>query len=304
MVQRFVWLQTITASALLLCSSAAVADDGVTTDQLKALTASIDRLNASNAEIIRRLDGIERRSIPQMRSSVDTLTSSQMATLQQMQQLRNQIANMPKAAAAPAKPAGPKLPIQIDIGPGRMVGDPSTTVVLVMYSDYQCPFCAKFLNDTYPKLKEEFIDTNRIRFAARDFVLPAHKDAPRGAIAARCAEDQGKFWEMHMSMNGHTNDVSTRSLESQAKNLGLDVEQFAACLAGQKHENDARLDRAKGVALGFTGTPSFAIGYSKPGESQITVTRTIVGNKHIDNYRAGILEVLDKPNGGLPPAAE
>lgn len=290
--------------ALFGASPAGFGQDAGLTEQVRSLASSVDRLTSSNMEIMRRLERIESRTqaIGGIRQALDSVTTTQMALLQQMQQLRNTVAaSAAKPATAAAKPAGPKLPLNMDIGPGRMEGDGNTTVVLVMYGDFQCSFCGRFFEQTLPAIRSEFIDTKKIRFAMRDFTLETHKDANRGAVAARCGEEQGKYWEMTASLHGHQNDLTTHSIEEQAKHVGLDMEAFSACFNSDKHFNDAKMDMGKATALAISGTPSFAIGFTNPGSSQITVTKLLVGSKPIEQFRTALNDSLLNPVPAAQP---
>jgi protein-disulfide isomerase len=289
------------AGTLLTCTVASAQVDNAVAQQLQSISSALDRLTSTNMEILRRLDRIEARTqaLPPLRQQVDQITTGQLAVLQQMQQLRNQVAASAAAAknttGTRATPPGPKLPLQMDIGPGRMEGDPNTTVVLVMFGDFQCSFCGRFYEDTLPKLREEFIEPGKMRFAMRDFTLPFHHDANRASVAVRCAEDQGKYWEMATSLHGHQNDLTTKSVEQQAKTVGLDMEAFNACVQSDKHVNDAKADMAKAAGLQISGTPTFAIGYSTAGASQLTITRVISGNKPLEQFRTAINDMFKEP---------
>ena len=77
------------------------------------------------------------------------------------------------------------------------IASTSATVDLVEYSDFQCPFCRSFFNETYPSIKKEYIDTGKITFSYHHYPLPFHPAAEKSAEAAECAREQGKFWELH-----------------------------------------------------------------------------------------------------------
>lgn len=77
------------------------------------------------------------------------------------------------------------------------LGDENAPVVMIEFSDFQCPFCRSFWRDTLPLIKSEYIDTGKVRFVYRDFPLGFHQGAMPAAQAAECAREQDKFWEMH-----------------------------------------------------------------------------------------------------------
>ncbi len=82
-------------------------------------------------------------------------------------------------------------------GNGPMLGSANATITLIEFTDYQCPFCSRHYNQTYNQIKKDYIDTGKVKFYLRDFPLNFHPNAQKAAEAARCAGDQGKYWEMH-----------------------------------------------------------------------------------------------------------
>jgi len=89
---------------------------------------------------------------------------------------------------------------EVELNPDDHVsGNPNAQITLIEYSDFECPFCLKFFKESYPILKQEYIDTGKIRFVYRHFMLPPnrHPMAEPSARASECAAEQGKFWEMH-----------------------------------------------------------------------------------------------------------
>ena len=78
-----------------------------------------------------------------------------------------------------------------------MLGSANATITLIEFTDYQCPFCSRHFNQTYEQIKKDYIDTGKVKFYLRDFPLGFHPNAQKAAEAARCAGDQGKYWEMH-----------------------------------------------------------------------------------------------------------
>lgn len=85
----------------------------------------------------------------------------------------------------------------IDIGHLPQLGEKNAKVTIVEFSDLECPYCRRFFLDTFPQLKKEYIDTGKVAFYFRHFPLSFHPLALPLANAAECANDQGKFWEMH-----------------------------------------------------------------------------------------------------------
>jgi protein-disulfide isomerase len=156
---------------------------------------------------------------------------------------------------------------------GRVLGDPDAPVTLVEFSDYQCPFCARHFLQTWPLIKEQFVDTGRVKYVFKDFPLTSlHPQAPQAHLAARCAGEQegeeataqNPYWAMHdllyerqetWSGEAELNEI----LEQFARDLGLDVGAFSACLESDRWREAIAADLNEGAGLGVTGTPSFFI---------------------------------------------
>ena len=89
----------------------------------------------------------------------------------------------------------------IDIGNAPMLGNAAAPVTIVEYSDFECPFCGRFYTQTLPSLKRDYVDTGKAKFVYKQFPLTSiHPKAQGAAEASLCANEQGKFWEMHDKM--------------------------------------------------------------------------------------------------------
>lgn len=113
-------------------------------------------------------------------------------------------------------------------------------------------------------MQEEYIDTGKLRLVKVDLPLSIHKDAFRAALATHCAEDQGKFWEMHDRL--FQNQRAIEPLNGHAEALGLDVATFEACMSSEKYGDHVRKDMALAQSAGATGTPSFVLGTTDPDD--------------------------------------
>lgn len=146
-------------------------------------------------------------------------------------------------------------------------GSPDAPVTIIEYSEYQCPFCARFMQETLPLIEENYIATGKVRLIFRNF--PVHQQAVVAAGAAICAQKEDKFWQMHDTLFAQQSEWSGNPdfialLEGYAQDIGLDVEQFTSCLIpeeGEEPEWFAKLKRdfEAGQEAGVQGTPSFLI---------------------------------------------
>jgi protein-disulfide isomerase len=136
-------------------------------------------------------------------------------------------------------------------------GPAGAPVEIIMYSDFQCPFCAK-VTATIERLKHAY--DGKIRIVFRDFPLASiHPQALQAAVAARCAHEQGRFWEYHDQLFAHPRDLAAARLEDYAAILGLDAARFSACRSNERTVAMVRENLASGEQLGLAGTPAFFI---------------------------------------------
>jgi len=149
-----------------------------------------------------------------------------------------------------------KAPV-VEIGDGGRPakGSASAPITIIEFSDYECPYC-KRAEPSVAKVLETYGD--KVRLVFRDYPLPFHANAKPAAMAAACAEDQGKFWEYHDKLftASALNEETYRSLAGE---VGLDQGSFDECLASEKHSELIDKDIADASAVGVRGTPAFFI---------------------------------------------
>lgn len=155
-------------------------------------------------------------------------------------------------------------------------GDPNAPVVLVEFADYECPYCQK-VNPQIQQLKKEFGD--KLTIAFKDFPLPMHHSAEKAAEAARCAGQQGKYWEYH-DVLFYSKQLEIDDLKEHARVLKLDGDQFDACLDSGREAEVVQKDLEEGKQLGLTGTPSFFInGHFFSGVIDVGTLRDLVNQQ-------------------------
>lgn len=142
-------------------------------------------------------------------------------------------------------------------------GDVDAPVVLIAYSEFQCPFCGKFARDTAPTLVDQYVADGTLRIEWRDFPYLG-PESTTAALAGRAAAAQDKFWEFHDVMYAdqlppNSGRLDEAYVESVAEEIGLDVEQFRADMASDATKELVAADFEEGQAIGITGTPSFLI---------------------------------------------
>ncbi len=159
---------------------------------------------------------------------------------------------------ATLQPAVPRIAIAGD----PTLGAPDAPVTIVEFMDYECPFCQGFARDTFPLLKQHYIETGKVRYVARDFPLPKHSRARPAATAAACAGEQGRYWEMREALLAAAGQLRDEDFAGHVRRLGLDIPAFDACRGEPRHLLRLDQDFAEARALGVSGTPTFLVGAS------------------------------------------
>ncbi|MBK7904103.1 MAG: DsbA family protein [Proteobacteria bacterium] len=148
----------------------------------------------------------------------------------------------------------------------RILGSTGARVMIIEFTDLQCPYCARFASDTWPLLRERYVDTGKVRFATRDLPLPMHEFAVPAAVATRCAGQQGKFWEYREALFRDQSLLSQGRYAELAGRFGLDGTRFESCRADPAVLAAVRADAALAASSGIASTPSFVIGLVTNGE--------------------------------------
>jgi protein-disulfide isomerase len=149
----------------------------------------------------------------------------------------------------------PKPKKQVDAkGPSK--GPEGAKVTIVEFSDFQCPFCSRAIG-TVDQVMEQY--AGKVRLVFRQFPLDFHDKAPKAAQAALCANEQGKFWEMHDAMFKNQGKLDPEDLKATALGLGVDATKFNECLDSNRMKKAVDDDTEAGKKVGVNGTPAFFI---------------------------------------------
>ena len=148
-------------------------------------------------------------------------------------------------------------------GDPMALGDVDAPVVMVSYSDFQCPFCGRFARDTEPVLVEKYVEDGTLRIEWRDFPYLG-QESTTAALAGRAAAAQGRFWEFHDAMyadqpSPNSGAIDQEHLDTMAEEIGLDVADFRRDMAGPQAQQAMAADFTEGQQIGVTGTPAFII---------------------------------------------
>lgn len=164
----------------------------------------------------------------------------------------------------------PSAKVEVSVDDDPVLGEDDAPVTIIEFSDYQCPFCRKFWQDTFTQLKKDYIDTGKAKFVYRDFPLGFHPMAIPAAEAANCAREKGgdeAYFKMHDKMFEEQNKLDGGSVQSTvqftkddlkkwAKDIGYNID---SCLDSGKYAQEVQNDFADGGSAGVQGTPAFFI---------------------------------------------
>lgn len=174
-----------------------------------------------------------------------------------------------------------------------MIGDKSAPVLIVEFSDFQCPFCRKFYNETYQKIKSEYIDKDLVKYVFRDFPLSFHASAIPAAIGGECVREQGgddKYFEYHdgifeiQNPKGQgTVEITNSEIREVAFKTGIDEDKWNQCFEEDRYEDEVKNDLRSGVELGIQGTPGFFIN-----------GQAVSGAQPFDLFKTKIDKILEK----------
>jgi len=170
------------------------------------------------------------------------------------------------------KPKSVSIPVNVTVQAadtagfrGYLLGSDSAKLEVTEYADYQCPVCQDFETIQFPTVRQQLIETGLVRWRYRDFPLDMHPHARVAAHAAACADEQGKFWEMHDALYRNQAQWSPMrnaagAFSDYAKAAGLDVAGYDACMNSAKFAGRIQASFDEGIKLGVSGTPNFVIG--------------------------------------------
>ena len=169
------------------------------------------------------------------------------------------MASRPRAVATRLDPSLPAIKSE-----GYVIGSASAPVEVIEFADFECPACGQFATLTEPDVRTRLVNTGQVRFRFMDFPLSMHKNTWDASLAAACANDQGKFWEMHDALfanqdrwNGEATSRPRGPIGDLAKGLGLDMTKYNGCMDAETHRAKVQSHLAQGEKRGVQSTPTF-----------------------------------------------
>ena len=224
-----------------------------------------------------------------IRNEIEALRKSQEAMQKDLQEIK---ALLRARAGGAVRPAPADVKVSLDGQPVR--GDAGAKLVLVEFSDYQCPFCQRVARETMPQLVKEYVSTGKVRHVFKDLPLQSiHPNAFRAAVAAACAGEQGKYWELHEKLFENGRQLGAEELPRYAEAVGLQKDAFAQCLGSGRFDAEIRADMREAGAAGITGTPAFLLGTTDDA-GKLTVAPILSGAQSYLSFKSVIDELLTK----------
>ncbi len=224
----------------------------------------------------------QQQSIDELKKEIQVLSETVKAMQKDLQEIKGLLQSR---VAVP-----PTDRVVLDIGHNPVRGQPDAKVMLIEFSDYQCPFCGRHVRETAPQLNKEYIETGKVKHVFMNLPLESlHKLAFKAAEACYCAGEQGRYWEMHDRL--YANQQALESLETHAEAIGIDAPKFQECLNSGKEAMQIRRDMAEGQKAGVTATPTFFLAMTGP-DSKIRTVARITGAQPFATFKAAIDKLL------------
>jgi len=221
-----------------------------------------------------------------LRQEIESLKTGIGAVQRDLQEIKTLLQGA-RAAAGPPPPVVPES-IELSVANAYAKGGAGARLVLVEFSDFQCPFCARHARQTMPQIEREYVDSGKMLYVMRNLPLESiHPDAVRAAAAAECAGDQGKYWQMHEKLFANQQALGANDLARYAQEAGAEPGAFKKCVDADAHGAKIRKDLADAQAAGITGTPTFFLGFAESG-GKVKVVRRIQGAQPYPVFKAAI----------------
>ena len=171
------------------------------------------------------------------------------------------LASRPKVQATRLDPNLPAMKVE-----GYLLGSPTAPVEMTEFADFECPACGQYATITEPDVRTRLVNTGQVRVRYIDYPLPMHKNTWDASLAAACANDQGKFWEMHDALFANQDRWNTEAtsrprgpIGELAKGVGLDMTKYSACMDADTHRARIQAHLAEAEKRQITQTPTFVI---------------------------------------------
>lgn len=233
--------------------------------------------------------------ISSLKSEIESLKQGQKSMQKDLSDIKTALKALISRKGRPAQQ--PFKPADVAIDGSPVMGNADAPVTMVEFTDYQCPYCRRYSNGTFPQIIRDYIKTGKVRYVVRQFPLkPIHPKAVKASEASLCAGDQGKYWEMHDQIFKKTKSFEQEEWVRHAETLGLNMGSFNDCLKNGKKTSNVERDLKEGTALGMRGTPGFFFGQTDPSNpNKFKAVQMIRGAHPYSQFKKAIEKLL-KPS--------
>jgi len=221
-----------------------------------------------------------------LRQEIESLKAGIGAVQRDVQDIKNLLQSL-RQPAAPPSPVTPES-MEMSLTNAHAKGGAGASLVLVEFSDFQCPFCGRHAKQTMPQIEREYVSTGKLLYVMRNLPLEQiHPDAFRAASAAECAGDQGKYWQMHEKLFGNQQALTAADLTRYAQETGIEPKAFKECMDADSHGAKIRQDLKDALAAGVSSTPTFFLGFAEGG-GKVKIVRRVQGAHPYPVFKAAI----------------
>ncbi len=262
---------------------------------LLGLSAALPPLGAQQDSLAR-----DPKQAPSLQQQVDELRESQQRMQKDLDEIKALIQERSSRAEVPSRRQPPaELTMNVFGEPFR--GEAQARVAILEYSDFDCSFCARYATQIYPRIEAEYIKTGKVKYFFPD--LPVQKEHPNAlykARIARCAGEQGKFWEMHGRLFADQKLIVPVDLPLLARSLGMDPNPFKACVDSDRYTENILRSAALAERTGIVGTPAFLIGKVSEDGRLLKATKIFFGAESYEAFKKVLDEFLAPPSPAQP----
>jgi protein-disulfide isomerase len=230
---------------------------------------------------------------PTVQEQLDELKTGQERLSRQLDDIKNLLE---QRTGRGSNGTGPPTP---NVTSANVHGEPfrgtnSARVAIIEYSDFNCSFCGRYARFVFPAIDTNYIQAGKIKYFFRDLPEQSETNAWFKARAARCAGEQGRFWQMHDLLFASQSATAQETL-ALAQTLGLNMNDFDQCISSEKYLVNIQRSAAGAKRMGLYGTPAFLIGSLSEDGDFMRVKKVLVGAETYESIKSVLDELLNPP---------
>ncbi|MEI6355637.1 MAG: thioredoxin domain-containing protein [Verrucomicrobiota bacterium] len=229
------------------------------------------------------------QAAPSVQEQIEALKAGQERLLAELKELKALLKGRTARSEYAARPATPDQVVSVNVHGEPFKGDPASRVAIIEYSDFDCGHCAQHSKEVLPRIDASYIKTGKVRYFFRDLPEAGNTGSSLKARAARCAGEQGKFWEMHDRLFAAQPSLEGDELAREAQSLGLDGAKLAACVSSGRFAENIRRSGTGAARMGIHGTPAFMVGTVTDDGDIVRVVKVFLGAESWETFQ----ELLD-----------